>query len=54
MGLTMTEKIFAAHAQSGQARAGEIEVLTPDVILLNDTSGTITVEQLWGQRPPLF
>lgn len=46
MGLTMTEKIFAAHAQSGQARAGDIEVLTPDVVLLNDTSGTITVEQL--------
>ena len=46
MGFTMTEKIFAVHAQSGQARAGDIEILTPDVVLLNDTSGTITVEQL--------
>lgn len=46
MGLTMTEKIFAAHSQTGFARAGEIEVLTPDVVLLNDTSGTITVAQL--------
>jgi len=46
MGFTMTEKIFAAHAQSGQARSGDIEVLTPDVILLNDTSGSITVGQL--------
>ena len=46
MGLTMTEKIFAVHAQSRLARAGDIEILTPDVVLLNDTSGTITVEQL--------
>jgi len=46
MGFTMTEKIFAGHAQSGQARSGDIEVLTPDVILLNDTSGSITVGQL--------
>jgi homoaconitase/3-isopropylmalate dehydratase large subunit len=44
MGFTMTEKIFAVHAQSRQARAGDIEILTPDVVLLNDTSGTITVE----------
>ncbi len=46
MGLTMTEKIFAQHAQSGNARSGDIEVLTPDVVLLNDTSGSITVGQL--------
>ncbi len=46
MGLTMTEKIFAQHAQSCNARSGDIEVLTPDVVLLNDTSGSITVGQL--------
>lgn len=46
MGLTMTEKIFAAHSKSGPTRAGDIAVLTPDVVLLNDTSGSITVGQL--------
>lgn len=46
MGLTMTEKIFSAHSQSGMARAGDIEILTPDIVLLNDTSGSITVGQL--------
>lgn len=46
MGLTMTEKIYAAHAQTGAVRAGDIAVLTPDVVLLNDTSGSITVGQL--------
>jgi 3-isopropylmalate/(R)-2-methylmalate dehydratase large subunit len=46
MGLTMTEKISSAHAKSGTVRAGEIAILTPDVVLLNDVSGPITVEQL--------
>lgn len=46
MGLTMTEKIYAAHSKSGPARAGDIAVLIPDVVLLNDTSGSITVNQL--------
>jgi len=46
MGFTMTEKIFAAHSKSGKAVSGEISVLTPDVVLLNDTSGSITVNQL--------
>lgn len=46
MGYTMTEKIFAQHSQSNRAKAGDIEVLTPDVVLLNDTSGSITVGQL--------
>ncbi|NDY83894.1 homoaconitate hydratase family protein [Orrella sp. NBD-18] len=46
MGLTMTEKIFSSHAKSGPVRAGEIAVLVPDVVLLNDTSGSITVNQL--------
>ena len=46
MGMTMTEKIYAAHADNPHARAGEIAIITPDVVLLNDTSGTITVSQL--------
>jgi len=46
MGMTMTEKIYASHADNPGARAGEIAVITPDVVLLNDTSGTITVSQL--------
>ena len=46
MGFTMTEKIYATHTKAGYAQAGEIVVLTPDVVLLNDTSGSITVEQL--------
>ncbi len=46
MGFTMTEKIFASHSKSGHAQSGEIVVLTPDVVLLNDTSGSITVGQL--------
>ena len=46
MGQTMTEKIYAAHAVSGSARAGEIAVISPDVVLINDISGTITIEQM--------
>lgn len=46
MGKTMIEKIYALHSKSGEARVGEIAVLTPDVVLLNDTSGSITVVQL--------
>lgn len=39
MPLTMTEKIFAAHAKEQVARAGEIVTLRPDVVMLNDISG---------------
>ncbi len=46
MGLTMIEKIYALHSKTGAAIAGDIAVLTPDVVLLNDTSGSITVVQL--------
>lgn len=46
MGMTMTEKIYASHADNPSARAGDIAVIRPDVVLLNDTSGTITVSQL--------
>lgn len=46
MGMTMTEKIYASHADNPDARAGDIAIIRPDVVLLNDTSGTITVSQL--------
>ena len=46
MGMTMTEKIYASHADNPEARAGDIAIIRPDVVLLNDTSGTITVSQL--------
>ncbi|MGB6104322.1 MAG: aconitase/3-isopropylmalate dehydratase large subunit family protein [Pusillimonas sp.] len=42
----MTEKIYASHCASGKARAGEIVTIQPDVILVNDTSGPITIDQL--------
>lgn len=44
--LTMTEKIYASHSIDKKARAGEIAIIVPDVVLLNDTSGTITSNQL--------
>ena len=46
MGQTMTEKLYAAHTESGAARAGDIVMVSPDVVLINDVSGTITIEQL--------
>ena len=46
MGMSMTEKIFAAHSNQANIRAGDIAIIKPDVVLLNDTSGTITVSQL--------
>ena len=46
MGMTMTEKIYASHADNPAVRAGDIATIRPDVVLLNDTSGTITVSQL--------
>lgn len=44
--LTMTEKIYAAHSNDKNVRAGDIAIIVPDVVLLNDTSGTITTAQL--------
>ena len=46
MGMTMTEKIYSAHCNDKNVRAGDIAVIIPDVVLLNDTSGTITAAQL--------
>ena len=44
--MTMTEKIYAAHSKEKNVRSGDIAIIVPDVILLNDTSGTITAAQL--------
>lgn len=44
--MTMTEKIYAAHSKDKNVRAGDIAIIVPDVVLLNDTSGTITAAQL--------
>ncbi|MCK8784444.1 aconitase/3-isopropylmalate dehydratase large subunit family protein [Roseomonas sp. NAR14] len=44
-GLTITEKILAAHAEGGSARAGGIATIRPDVVLLNDVSGPLAFEQ---------
>jgi len=44
--MTMTEKIYAAHSKEKSVRSGDIAIIVPDVILLNDTSGTITAAQL--------
>jgi homoaconitase/3-isopropylmalate dehydratase large subunit len=44
--MTMTEKIYAAHSKENNVRSGDIAVIVPDVVLLNDTSGTITAAQL--------
>ncbi|WP_338664746.1 aconitase/3-isopropylmalate dehydratase large subunit family protein [Pararoseomonas sp. SCSIO 73927] len=41
---TITEKILAAHATGGTARAGEIVTVRPDVVLLNDVSGPLAFE----------
>src|SRR3546814_19099250 len=41
---TMVEKIFAAHASEGTARAGEIVTLRPDVVMLNDISGPVAFD----------
>jgi 3-isopropylmalate/(R)-2-methylmalate dehydratase large subunit len=43
-GQTITEKILAAHAVGGQAVAGEIVTVRPDVVLLNDVSGPLAFE----------
>ena len=42
---TITEKILAAHAEGGMARAGDIVTVTPDVLMLNDVSGPMAFEQ---------
>jgi hypothetical protein len=37
---TITEKIIAAHAAEGAVSAGGIATVTPDVLMLNDVSGS--------------
>lgn len=52
MGQTMTEKLYAAHTARGVAKAGDIVMVAPDVVLINDVSGTITIEQLECMQVP--
>jgi 3-isopropylmalate/(R)-2-methylmalate dehydratase large subunit len=52
MGQTMTEKLYAAHTATGVAKAGDIVMVAPDVVLINDVSGTITIEQLERMEVP--
>ena len=52
MGQTMTEKLYAAHTVTGVAKAGDIVMVAPDVVLINDVSGTITIEQLERMQVP--
>ncbi len=52
MGQTMTEKLYAAHTATGVAKAGDIAMVAPDVVLINDVSGTITIEQLECMQVP--
>lgn len=48
----MTEKLYAAHTATGVAKAGDIVMVAPDVVLINDVSGTITIEQLECMQVP--
>lgn len=53
-GRSITEKILAAHAVEGRAKAGAIITAKPDVVLLNDVSGPVSFEQfeaMGAQRP---
>ncbi|MBE9607252.1 3-isopropylmalate dehydratase large subunit [Acetobacteraceae bacterium H6797] len=50
--LTITERILAAHSVSGEARAGEIVTVRPDVVLLNDVSGPLSFEQFEHMGAP--
>ena len=52
MGQTMTEKLYAAHTATGVAKAGDIVMVAPDVVLINDVRGTITIEQLECMQVP--
>ena len=42
---TMIEKVIGAHCPNGGAVAGEIVVARPDIVLLNDISGPVSIEQ---------
>lgn len=44
MGMTITEKILAAHAGKEKVRPGEIVDVRPDLLMTNDISGPIAVD----------
>ncbi len=41
----MIEKIFAAHAKDGTAQAGEYVWARPDIVMINDVSGPVTLQK---------
>ena len=43
MGMTITEKILAAHVGRDQVRPGEFLMLGPDLILANDITAPIAI-----------
>jgi 3-isopropylmalate/(R)-2-methylmalate dehydratase large subunit len=43
--LTIAEKIISSHAAEGVSRAGEMVTVTPDIVMLNDVSGPIALDQ---------
>lgn len=51
---SMIEKILTRHIAQGVARAGDIVIARPDVVLLNDVSGPVTLRQfeVMGARRP--
>lgn len=42
---TMIETVLGRHCTAGDAKAGEVVVARPDIILLNDISGPVSIEQ---------
>lgn len=44
MGMTLVEKILAAHAGRAEVRPGEIVQVRPDLLMTNDVSGPIAVD----------
>lgn len=44
MGMTLVEKILAAHAGRAEVRPGEIVQVRPDLLMTNDISGPIAVD----------
>ena len=48
MGLTITEKILAAHAGREEVRAGEIVSVKIDLALANDITGPVAIQEFYG------
>lgn len=48
MGLTITEKILAAHAGREEVQAGEIVSVKIDLALANDITGPVAIQEFYG------